>query len=281
MSLSGVTAMFTPKRKLLSQNFLCNRQLIKKLIERSFIGLNDTVLEIGAGDGIITEQLVKVAREVVAIELDSSFFQRLKERFSNVNNLKLTRGDFLDLNLPARPYKVFSNIPFSRTGDIVRKLLLSKHSPIDSYLVLQREAADKFIAKDRDNSMASILYFPWWEIKVIYKFQKSDFIPSPSVETVLVQIKRREVPFLTKDSKSLFFDFIADNFIKKRNSRNISPKRWINLFEKFVNDIDFRKLKSIRGAFARLQSQQSKLEKIHRTRINAERLIKSRRGAGS
>lgn len=262
--------MFTAKRKLYSQNFLCNRQLVEKLVRSSSVGPSDTVLEIGAGDGAITKQLIKVAEEVVAIELDSSFFQRLKERFNKTNNLKLIQGDFLDLQLPVKPYKVFANIPFSRTGDIVRKLLLNRHSPSDSYIVMQREAADKFIVKSRDNSMMSILLFPWWEIKSIYEFKKSDFIPSPSVDVVLVQIKKKEAPLLSNENKSLFCDFVASSFNRKRNSRNTPPTQWIRSFNDFSENINLNKMKTIKGTFDKLQKEQSRLVKIRRTRLDKQ-----------
>src|SRR5512139_1904971 len=114
--------MFTKKRKLYSQNFLYNRKLVQHLVSGSSIAKNDLVLEIGPGEGIITNELVKSSRFVVAVEIDTEKYAYLKQKFNRINNLTLYLGDFLDFELPSLPYKVFANIPFSTEGKIIRKL---------------------------------------------------------------------------------------------------------------------------------------------------------------
>lgn len=260
--------MFTTKRKLYSQNFLCNRQLVQKLVRSSSVGSNDTVLEIGAGNGIITQQLLKQAKEVIAIEIDSSFVNHLREKFTQTNNLDLIQADFLDLKLPSKPYKVFANIPFNKTADIVRKLLLSSNPPADCYLVLQKEAAEKLIPKIKENYMTAMLHFPWWEVKIEHQFKRNDFYPMPSIEVVLLRIDKRSNALLDEKNKTLFFDFIAYNFIKKQKAKNIPPKQWVKAFSVFANNPYLKGINRIKGSFARLQNQQNQLQKIHRTRVD-------------
>ena len=81
-------------QKLLSQNFLWSRELVSKLIRDSSISQNDFVLEIGPGKGIITESLLGISRNIVAIETDGILFDLLKQRFSGNPTLTLIRGDF-------------------------------------------------------------------------------------------------------------------------------------------------------------------------------------------
>jgi len=104
-----------------SQNFLKSKNLVVKILELSSIGPQDLVLEIGPGKGIITEELARRAREVVAIEKDKGLFLFLKEKFKNNPKIKILNIDFLKFQLPKFPYKIFSNIPFFITGEIIKK----------------------------------------------------------------------------------------------------------------------------------------------------------------
>lgn len=146
-----------------SQNLLINDNLIEKLVSLSTIDLYDTVLEIGAGKGIITKQLLKKAGSVVVFEIDQEFVNILKSIPDN--KLIVKNGNFLDFDLPKDRYKVFSNIPFNKTSEIVKRLLFSDNPPTDTYLVVQKEAVERFAGKpfDSKNSLLSVLFNPWFE----------------------------------------------------------------------------------------------------------------------
>lgn len=259
--------MPTPRRPAsLSQNFLVNRKLISRLIRASSISPHDWVLDIGAGDGNLTQALLTAAQHVIAIEVDQTLFRSLQERFAGVPNLTLANADFLDYPLPQRLYKVFANIPFCLTGAIIRKLLDSDHAPVDCYLVVQAEAATKFIAHGDSHSLAAILYYPWWDIRIAHRFQRADFRPRPSVDCVLLRLERRAIPFLT-ERESLYRDFVAYHFADNRQATFIAPDQWIQRFTDWARH-RHGKSNPIRGAFARLQRQQARLAKIHRTRTD-------------
>src|SRR5687767_11452600 len=110
------------QRNLLSQNFLHDRELVKRLIRDSSIGKNDLVIEIGPGDGIILRQLLHQAKKIIGIEIDFDLYNNLKRQYSNQENLNLYLGDILSFPVPRGPYKVFSNIPFAIEGGLIRKL---------------------------------------------------------------------------------------------------------------------------------------------------------------
>ena len=101
-------------RKILSQNFLHNHKFVKFLVRQSSIGEKDLVLEIGPGRGIITNELLQIASQVIAIEKDTSLV------FKSHPRLNLIYGDFLEFTPPTHNYKVFSNIPFSITAEILK-----------------------------------------------------------------------------------------------------------------------------------------------------------------
>lgn len=106
-----------------SQNFLTSRRLLERIVKKSTITKNDLVIEIGTGKGHLTEVLCKKAAYVYSAEIDRKLYERAKERLKNVNNLKITCGDFMKYHLPDNGnYKVFSNIPYYLTTRIVRKL---------------------------------------------------------------------------------------------------------------------------------------------------------------
>ena len=142
----------------LSQNFLKNQKLVNSIIQDSSIGKTDTVLEIGPGKGVITEELLKVTKKVIAVELDKELFNFLTDKFKTANNLELFNSDFYSFTLPSQPYKVFSNIPFRFTADFIHKLLRSKNPPQDTYLIVQKEVAEKFMG----NNLVAVFYQPYY-----------------------------------------------------------------------------------------------------------------------
>ena len=158
--------MFRSGRKLFSQNFLHDRELVKKLIRNSSIGKNDLVVEIGPGKGIITEELLKKGVKVIAIEIDHDWYNYLQINFGTSNNFLLTNQDALNFIFPKTSFKVFANIPFSLEGRLVRKLLLDDYLK-DCYLVVRKEVAYRW-AGMFGNNMFQISYLPWFDFYLFY-----------------------------------------------------------------------------------------------------------------
>ncbi len=279
-----------------SQNFLKDSKLIASLIERSNISKNDLVFEIGAGSGIITEELAKQARKVVAFELDVSLFRKLTHSFAGNPNLELKCGNFLKFSLPYTPYKVFSNIPFNITSDIIKKLTFSVNPPKDSYLIVQKEAALKFTGKPftDKNSLISTILYPWFEFSIVYKFQRSDFFPRPNVDSVLLEIKKRDEPLVNNNDRDDYRDFVVFafsqfspnileglekvlgsqeiltlshklNFLAKQKPSEINFENWLDLFNLFLVKPTNKKI-IVSGSYNSWIRQQENIEKIYRTR---------------
>ena len=228
--------MYKVRQSHLSQNFLHNRELVKQLVRSTSISPSDTVLEIGSGRGIITRELLKVTPHITAIEKDPRFTKRPQ--------------DFLTYTLPQVPYKVFANIPFSITGAIVRKLLLAPNPPSDCYLIMQAEAAAKFIIHPKTNTLAAILYYPFWDIRIIHRFAKTDFSPTPAVDCVLLRLTYRPTPLVS--NRTAYQDFVAHSFTHNKFAKFVPPVQWLKLFARHDPKIS-------RGAFARLSHLQSLL----------------------
>ena len=177
------------KRISLAQNFLRSPKLVRRLVAMSRIGPSDTVYEIGPGNGIITAALATVARQVIGIEKDPELVRRLRERFRLVANVEIVEKDFLAYSFVTSEYKVFANIPYNSTAQIVRKLLCERSKLSEGYLILQKEAAQKFSGSPRE-TLFSILVKPFFEFRILSQLRRTDFCPVPHVDSVFLSIKR-------------------------------------------------------------------------------------------
>lgn len=195
----------------LSQTFLHDRRLVASLLDRSSIGAADLVLEIGPGKGIITRELARRCRHVVAVEKDPLLVDVLRRALGHLDNLAVYQGDFLDFPLPRRRYKVFANIPFSRTSAIVARLTSGPAAPLDAYLVMQREAADMFLGVPA-SSLSSVLLRTRFDLTIVHQFRHLDFIPPPRVDVVLLRFTQRGPPGIAPSDLQLFRDFVVYGF---------------------------------------------------------------------
>lgn len=211
------------KRIQLAQNILKSKSLVEKLISKTSINIADTVYEIGPGEGIITSELAKKAAKVIAVEIDPNLVDKLKDSFSNKANIKIQLGDFLDYQISEAEYKIFANLPFNITSNIVRKLLYSLYPPIDAYLILQKEAAMKFSGNPTETEF-SVLAKPWFTFHVIWEFQRTDFLPIPAVDAVLLHIGKRDSALVEEANATLFRRFVKFGFEAWKKELKIAYK---------------------------------------------------------
>lgn len=203
--------MYKIRRKLLSQNFIYNQKLINSLVSRSSIDSKDTVLEIGPGKGFITDLLLKKAQKVIAVELDAKLVLHLQKFYLNNPKLDLYLANILDFPLPKFSYKIFANIPFSIEGKIIRKLVDAKNPPEDCYLVVRKDLAERLSAKYRNNQFF-IKHAPWFDFSIHYYFKRSDFIPKPSMECVMLRIQKKQTPLLNWKERKTWDTFIERGY---------------------------------------------------------------------
>ena len=174
-----------------SQNFLVNKKLVERLISKSNIDVTDYVIEIGPGKGIITDVLSQHAGEVVAVEYDQELYNNLV-RYHSHDNVTYIFGDFLKYKLPLnRRYKIFSNIRFQITADIIRKLTDDVNPPSDINIIIQREAAKKNcgIPLQKYEGFRAAIIKAQYKVEITHSFKRSDFFPSPNVDTVMLHMQ--------------------------------------------------------------------------------------------
>jgi len=195
----------------ISQNFLTSSAIIRRLLKKTDITKTDTVLEIGAGKGHITAALLEKSNQVIAVEIDPRLTEYLKNKFDRAENLTLVQDDFLKTPLPTTPYKVFANIPFSRTTEIIRKLTSAKNPPSEAWLTMEKGAAKRFCGKPNDN-LNSLLLKPFFNLEVVWHFCREDFHPAPRVDTVLLHISKKTAPDLPFAIRSQYTEFLNRSF---------------------------------------------------------------------
>ena len=187
------------------------------MIQASSIGSSDIVLEIGAGRGIITTELARVAGRVIAVEVDPSLAQELRWEFTNTGNVEIVAKDFLTYQVCQKEYKVFANIPYNCTADILRKLLYGSPAPTEAWLILQKEAAEKISGCPRETQF-SVLAKPWFDFRILRALRRTDFHPIPAVDSVLLHIRKRSTPLIGEGEGDSYRRFIQYGFGRWRKS---------------------------------------------------------------
>jgi len=199
------------QKESLGQNFIKYRGLVSELIAESDINKDDLVVEIGSGKGIITQALIKSAANVMGIEKDSTLVTGLHKKFDGIKNLEIIEGDILKTKLPDEEYKIFSNIPFSITSEILTHVLQSKVLPSSMYLIMQQETAEKFSGA-RCETLSSILTKPFFEIKILGEIDRTNFTLKPQVHIMFTSFVRRKQPFIKEEDKKIFRQFVTYGF---------------------------------------------------------------------
>jgi 23S rRNA (adenine-N6)-dimethyltransferase len=280
------------QRIFYAQNFLKEPYLVAALLARCGTDNDDVVYEIGPGKGIITEQLARLCKHVVAIEKDPCLSALLLQQFADRPNVTIHECDFLHYHLPRKPYKVFANIPFNITTAIVTKLTSAEHPPEDAYLVMQKEAADRFLGKPHE-SLYTVLLKPWFEVVLVHRFRRKDFVPEPQVDVVMLRLRKRGPPLVKRADRQIFRDFVVYSFttwqpapghifkgfftrqqlkhMRKELSLDLEAtptsltfEQWLNVFDYFKTIGNEQAMHAIMGSEQRLIRQQKRLQQTER-----------------
>ncbi len=212
-------------KKSLGQNFLQSFDVIEKIIEVSDLDKNSIVLEIGPGLGVLTKALLGKAGSVFAIEKDARLISKLNQDFAKeiaAGKLTLIEGDVLRYNfkdlLAGKNYQVVANIPYYITGQIIRTFLVADHQPKAMTLMLQKEVAERIVAKDGKESLLSLSVKAYGEPKYEFSVGKEEFKPVPKVDSAVLTIKKISRDFFDGDpaQEKRFFSLIKQGFSSKR-----------------------------------------------------------------
>ena len=191
-----------------SQHFL-RASLAAELVRDAGVGADDLILDLGAGNGRLTEALARVARCVVAVELDPRLAASLRGRWSNV---EVVEGDAAAIALPREPFRVVSNIPFSRTADLLRMLLDDPALPlVRADLVVEWGVAFKR-AVPWPSNVSGVVWGAYYETHIARRLPRTAFDPPPAADAAVLVFKRRELPLVPPKSVTGYQRFVAKGF---------------------------------------------------------------------
>ena len=227
-------------KKQLGQNFLVNPEALEIILQAGELTDTDTVIEIGAGLGCLTEVLARRAKRVIAVEVDELLYTALAAQFSTDSHIQLLNADILKLEFDLllsdgtetmpnpfkadgtetvpTTFKVIANLPYSITTPILWKLL-DHHKQIHScVLMMQREVAERIVAEPggKDYGALTIGVAYRTDATLIATLSPENFYPAPKVDSALLKLTMRENPKVTVENEEFFFKVVRTAFRTRR-----------------------------------------------------------------
>ena len=217
-------------RKKYGQNFLIDANILRGIVEAAEIGKEDLVLEIGPGLGALTEQLLKAADKVIAVEVDKELIPILQENLKEYANLVLLNDDILKIDIDAllqkegggRKAKVVANLPYYITTPIVAELLEKQNNLESITVMVQKEVAQRM--QEGPGSKAygalSLLVQYYAKAELMMTVSNRCFIPKPDVDSAVIRLQiydEKDRPVKTNHEKEMF-DLSRGAFNQRRKT---------------------------------------------------------------
>ena len=203
---------FFPKKRL-GQNFAVNSGMLQQLVSYASLTEDDTVLEVGAGLGFLTQLLSSKCKKVVAVEVDPQLVSFLRKQLRSLQNVDLIEGDILKVSLP--PFsKVVSAPPYSISSPLLFRLLEQKFDW--AVLIFQKEFAERLAASvgSKDYGRLTVTVYYRADVELLDVVPRTMFYPPPDVDSMMVRLKPRSPPFHVDDEET-FFELVRTLFTQR------------------------------------------------------------------
>ncbi len=226
-------------KKQLGQNFLVDENKIKEIVNSINLDNNQFVLEVGPGLGAITIGLAEKSKELKLVEIDIEAIKLLSEKINKFGNIELINSDILNVDLNHifnNEYYFVSNLPYYIASKILFKAI-SEKKIIKISVMMQKEMGDRLISKfnNKQYGRFSVAVRSFFDIEEIIKVPRQCFLPSPNVDSIFINMKRRENNIKDIDEYLLF---IKSCFANKRktllNSLKNSNSKYIEKVIKYL-----------------------------------------------
>lgn len=213
-------------KKGLGQNFLTSRAVLEKIVEAAEV--DDGVVEVGPGFGVLTSELADTGKKVVSIEIDERLLEVLDFTLSEYDNVKIVNEDILKLDLKkliaeefnGQAVSIAANLPYYITTPIITKLLEDK-LPIKNIVVMvQKEVAERMSAKPgtKDYGAITVLCRYFTQPSVVAKVPASLFVPPPKVDSAVLKLEVLDKPSVEVDDEKTFFRVVKAAFSQRRKT---------------------------------------------------------------
>ena len=214
--------------KALGQNFLINPSVCPRMAENSLADKNTGVIEIGAGIGVLTAELAKIAKKVVCVELDTRLLPILDETLADFDNIEIVNADVMKTDLKALVEEKFqgmdvvvcANLPYYITSPVITMLLESR-LPIKAVTVMiQKEAADRLCTPvgSRDSGAITVCTNYYAQVRQLFNVSRGSFMPAPNVDSTVIRLDIREYPAVTVSDEKKFFKMVKAAFAQRRKT---------------------------------------------------------------
>ncbi len=208
-----------------SQNFLIDKNIARKSVDALSLTSNDNVLEIGPGKGILTAELLKVAKTVAAVEIDPTLSIYLTNHLKDFHQFNLIQKDFLDFSVEdlkvfhGESFKVIGNLPYAIVSAAIQQILaLPQWST--AVLMVQKEVADRILAQKgvKEYGILSIAVQSQSVVRKLCSVSRFCFRPQPNVESTCLQFFPLETPVWDKKDEKKFFTVVRAAFAQRRKT---------------------------------------------------------------
>lgn len=188
------------------QHFLKSPDVVSRLVGEARVKPGDLVLDLGAGEGALTNEVARLGARVIAIELDPRLASFLRRRFARQRMVAILERDLRRLQTPSEEFKVVANLPFQVTTLVLRKLLDPSEGMSRAALLVERGVAMK--RTRRTGNMFNALVFPWFQISEGETVARSAFKPVSPVQVSVLRIVRREIPLVPSSHRASYEELV-------------------------------------------------------------------------
>ena len=206
--------------KSFGQNFLVDRAVLQQVVETAELGQDEQVLEVGAGTGVLTRELARVARRVVAVELEQDMLTLLAKTTQDFTNIEIIARNLLYLDpqevFGQERYKLVANLPYYITAPTFRHFLESANPPRLLVVMVQYEVAQRIVAGPGDLSMLGVSVQFYGQPRIIARVPARSFYPAPKVDSAILRVDVYEKAPLTPQERDSFFRVVQAGFSERR-----------------------------------------------------------------
>jgi len=206
--------------KAFGQNFIVDHSILLRIVEAAEIHVDDQVLELGAGTGVLTRELAKHARRVVAVELEREMLSLLVKTTRNYTNVELLERNLLYVDptevFGSEPYKLVANLPYYITAPTFRHFLESANQPRLFVVMVQYEVAQRIVAGPGDMSLLGVSIQFYGRPSIIEYVPARAFYPAPKVDSAILRIDLKDEVPLTPGQRDSFFRLVQAGFSQRR-----------------------------------------------------------------